>query len=131
MAGPAVRIPPLRVAGRDSAAADALDRVEIDIEERGNRVIVETDYPRHRRSFSAVAGQPAPRRRAGTIPILVGRGAPFRRTPVFEGGRRAIRGIAAAGGARLELSTVSGDMAIGVRASTLLQPAASRPAGSR
>ena len=40
-----------RVAGRGSAAADALDRVEIDIEERGNRVIVETDYPRHRRSF--------------------------------------------------------------------------------
>ena len=40
-----------RVAGRGSAAADALDRVEIDIEERGNRVVVETDYPRHRRSF--------------------------------------------------------------------------------
>ena len=35
------------------------------------------------------------------IPILVGRGDPSRRTPVFEGGRRAIRGIAAAGGARL------------------------------
>ena len=33
-----------RVAGRGSAAADALDRVEIDIEERGNRVVVETDY---------------------------------------------------------------------------------------
>ena len=40
-----------RVAGRGSAAADALDRVEIDIEERGNRVVVETDYPRRRRSF--------------------------------------------------------------------------------
>ena len=40
-----------RVAGRGSATADALDRVEIDIEERGNRVIVETDYPRRRRSF--------------------------------------------------------------------------------
>ena len=65
------------------------------------------------------------------IPILVGRGDPSRQTPVFEGGRRAIRGIAAAGGARLELSTVSGDMAIGIRASTLLQPAASRPSGSR
>ena len=64
------------------------------------------------------------------IPILVGRGDPSRRTPVFEGGRRAIRGIAAAGGARLELSTVSGDMAIGIRASTLLQPAASRPSRS-
>ena len=64
------------------------------------------------------------------IPILVGRGDPSRHTPVFEGGRRAIRGIAAAGGARLRLSTVSGDMAICIRASTLLQPAASRPAGS-
>ena len=40
-----------RVAGRGSAAADALDRVEIDIEKRGSRVIVETDYPRRRRSF--------------------------------------------------------------------------------
>ena len=40
-----------RVAGRGSAAADALDRVEIDIEERGNRVVVETDYARRRRSF--------------------------------------------------------------------------------
>ena len=40
-----------RVAGRGSGTADALDRVEIDIEERGNRVIVETDYPRRRRSF--------------------------------------------------------------------------------
>ena len=38
--------------------------------------------------------------------------------------------IAAAGGARLELYTVSGDMAIGIRSSALLQPAASRPAGS-
>ena len=40
-----------RVAGRGSATAAALDRVEIDIEERGNRVIVETDYARRRRSF--------------------------------------------------------------------------------
>ena len=63
------------------------------------------------------------------VPILVGRGDPSRQTPVFEGGIRAIRGIAAAGGARLELYTVSGDMAIGIRASTLLQPAASRPRG--
>ena len=30
---------------------DALDRVEIEIEERNNQVIVETDYPGHRRSF--------------------------------------------------------------------------------
>ena len=60
------------------------------------------------------------------VPILVGRGDPSRHTPVFEGGRRAIRGIAAAGGARLKLSTVSGDMAIAIRASTVLQPAASR-----
>ena len=63
------------------------------------------------------------------IPILVGRDDPSRHTPVFEGGRRAIRGIAAAGGARLRLSTVSGDMAIAIRASTMLQPAASRPSG--
>lgn len=55
-----------RVAGRGSAA-DALDRVEIDIEERGNRIVVEAD---------------------------------------------------------------SGEMAIGIRPSALLQPAASRPAGS-
>ena len=60
------------------------------------------------------------------VPIVVGRGDPSRHTPVFEGGRRAIRGIAAAGGARLKLSTVSGDMAIAIRASTVLQPAASR-----
>ena len=282
-----------RVAGRGSAAADALDRVEIDIEERGNRIVVETDYLRHRRSFLQslaslfsggvrepfvavdylvtvprgtrvaiesfdgnvtvegvdgethvktvsgdgrlaslarlvavetfsgnleiadvrsddvltaetvsgridIEGARAPRlevksfggavalervesRRvevetvSGTvtfdgalaadgryelrshsggifltvpggsgfeldaqsfngdlrsdIPILVGRGDASRHTPVFEGGRRAIRGIAAAGGARLELSTVSGDMAIGIRPSTRLQPAASRPAG--
>ena len=65
------------------------------------------------------------------IPILVGRGDLSRHTPVFEGGRRAIRGIAAAGGGRLKLSTVSGDMAIGIRASTVLQPAASRPFGIR
>ena len=64
------------------------------------------------------------------IPILVGRGDPSRQTPIFGGGSGAIRGVAAAGGARLELSTVSGDMAIGLRASPLLQPAASRPAGS-
>ena len=283
-----------RVAGRGTAAADALDRVEIDIEERGNRVVVETDYPRHRRSFlqslaslfsggvrepfvavdylvtvprgtavavesfdgdvtvegvdgethvktvsgdgrlaslarlvgvetfsgnleiadvrsddalraktvsghidiervrvprlevksfgGAVALQGVESRRVevetvsgsvtfdgalaaddryelrshsggifltvpdgsgfeldaqsfngdlrSDIPILVGRGDLSRHTPVFEGGRRAIRGIAAAGGARLRLSTVSGDMAIAIRASTLLQPAASRPAGS-
>ena len=52
------------------------------------------------------------------VPILVGRGDPSHQTPVFEGGIRAIRGIAAAGGARLELSTVSGDVAIGICAST-------------
>ena len=40
-----------RAAGRGTADDDALDRVEIEIEERGDRVIVETDYPRHRRSF--------------------------------------------------------------------------------
>ena len=40
-----------RVAGRGTADADALNRVEIEIEERGNRVVVETDYPRRRRSF--------------------------------------------------------------------------------
>ena len=32
-----------RVAGRGSVTTDALARVEIDIEKRGNRVIVETD----------------------------------------------------------------------------------------
>ena len=282
-----------RIAGRGSTATDALDRVEIDIKERGNRVVVETDYPRHRRSFleslaslfsggvrepfvavdylvtvprgtavavesfdgdvtvegvdgethvalvsgdgrlaslarlvevetfsgdldltdvrsdevltaETVSGQidiervRAPRLRVKSfggavalqgvesrrvevetvsgsvtfdgalaadgrygfqshsggilltvpdgsgfelyaksfngdlrsdIPILVGRGGPSRQTPVFEGGIRAIRGIAAAGGARLELYTVSGDMTIGIRPSTLLQPAASRPSG--
>ena len=40
-----------RVAGRGTADADALDRIEIEIEDRANRVIVETDYPRRRRSF--------------------------------------------------------------------------------
>ena len=40
-----------RAAGRGTADDDALDRVEIEIEERGDRVTVETDYPRHRRSF--------------------------------------------------------------------------------
>ena len=39
-----------RIAGR-GGDDDALDRVEIEIEERNNRVTVETDYPRHRRSF--------------------------------------------------------------------------------
>ena len=39
------------LASRGTADADALDRVEIEIEERGNRVVVETDYPGHRRSF--------------------------------------------------------------------------------
>ena len=38
-------------AGRRGGDNDALDRVEIEIEERGNRVIVETEYPGHRRSF--------------------------------------------------------------------------------
>ena len=40
-----------RVAGRGNADPDALDRVAIEIEERGNRVVVETDYPRCRRSL--------------------------------------------------------------------------------
>ena len=38
-------------ASRRGGDDDALDRVEIEIEERGNRVTVETDYPGHRRSF--------------------------------------------------------------------------------
>ena len=38
-------------AGRRGGDDDALDRVEIEIEERGNRVVVETEYPGHRRSF--------------------------------------------------------------------------------
>ena len=38
-------------ASRRGGDDDALARVEIEIEERGNRVIVETDYPGHRRSF--------------------------------------------------------------------------------
>ena len=46
------------------------------------------------------------------IPILVGRGYPTGQTTVFERGNSAIRGVAAAGGARLTQSTVSGDMAI-------------------
>ena len=49
-----------RVAGRGSATADALDRVEIDIEERGNRVIVETCVPTFP-SSSAGATCPATR----------------------------------------------------------------------
>ena len=40
-----------RAAGRGTADDDALDRVRIEIEERGDRVIVEADYPRYRRSF--------------------------------------------------------------------------------
>ena len=38
-------------ASRRGGDDDALDRVEIEIEERNNQVIVETDYPGHRRSF--------------------------------------------------------------------------------
>ena len=38
-------------ASRSGADDDTLDRVEIEIEERGNRVTVETEYPEHRRSF--------------------------------------------------------------------------------
>ena len=37
-----------RVTGRGDADPDALDGVAIEIEERGNRVVVETDYPRFR-----------------------------------------------------------------------------------
>ena len=40
-----------RVAGRGAAAEDALSRVEIEIEERGGRVAVDTHYLRHRRSI--------------------------------------------------------------------------------
>ena len=40
-----------RAGRRGGVDDDALDRVEIEIEERGNRVIVETEYPGHRRSF--------------------------------------------------------------------------------
>ena len=58
-----------RVAGRGSAAADALDRVEIDIEERGNRVIVETDYPRHRRSFLRSLGNLRESEGRGAYPL--------------------------------------------------------------
>ena len=46
------------------------------------------------------------------VPILVGRGDPSRRATVIQRGNRAIRGTAAAGGARLTLATVSGDMVI-------------------
>ena len=42
-----------RAAGRGTADDGALDRVGIEIAERGDRVVVETDYPRHRRSFLA------------------------------------------------------------------------------
>ena len=40
-----------RGGGGGTADDGGLDRVEIEIEERGGRVVVETDYPRHRRSF--------------------------------------------------------------------------------
>ncbi len=42
-----------RAAGGGTADDGALDRVGIEIEERGGRVVVETDYPRHRRSLLA------------------------------------------------------------------------------
>ena len=151
-----------RVDGRGSAAADGLDRVEIDIEAvarqgvESPRVEVETvsgsvtfdgalaadgryGFQSHSGSIFLTVpdgsgfeldAQSFNGDLRSDIPILVGRGDPSRQTPIFGGGSRAIRGIAAAGGARFELSTVSGDMAIGLRASPLLQPAASRPAGS-
>ena len=58
-------------AGRLGGDDDALDRVEIAIEERGNRVTVETDYPGHRRSFLESLGDLlGSGRRAGGNPLV-------------------------------------------------------------
>ena len=46
------------------------------------------------------------------IPVLAGAADPTRRTTVLGAGSRAIRGTAGAGGADLELFTVSGDITI-------------------
>ena len=51
VAGDDLTIRATKRAGRRGGDNDALDRVEIEIEERGNRVIVETEYPGHRRSL--------------------------------------------------------------------------------
>ena len=63
-------------ASRRGGDDDGLDRVEIEIEERGNRVTVETDYPKAPTFLSRVAGRPARWRSAGRREPFVAGGIP-------------------------------------------------------
>ena len=81
---------------RRGGVDDALDRVEIEIEERGNQVIVETDYPRHRRSFPESLGD------------LLGGGRRDRREPFVAVDYR----VAMPRGASVTIESVAGDVTV-------------------
>ena len=75
---------------------DALTRVEIEIEERGNRVIVETDYPGHRRSLLESLGD------------LLGGGRRERREPFVAVDYR----VAMPRGAGVTIESFAGDVTV-------------------
>ena len=83
-------------AGRRGGDDDALDRVEIEIEERGNRVIVETEYPGHRRSFLESLGD------------LLGGGRRDRREPFVAVDYR----VAIPRGAGVAIESFAGDVTV-------------------
>ena len=83
-------------ASRRGSDDDALDRVEIEIEERGNRVTVETDYPGHRRSFLESLGD------------LLGGGRQNRRKPFVAVDYR----VAIPRGAGVTIESFAGDVTV-------------------
>ena len=83
-------------ASRRGGDDDALDRVEIEIEERGNRVIVETNYPGHRRSFLESLGD------------LLGGGRRERREPFVAVDYR----VAMPRGAGVTIESFAGDVTV-------------------
>lgn len=83
-------------ASRRAGDDDALDRVEIEIEERGNRVIVETEYPGLRRSFLESLGD------------LLGGGRRDRRGPFVAVDYR----VAIPRGAGVTIESFAGDVTV-------------------
>ena len=83
-------------ASRRGGDDDALARVEIEIEERGNRVIVETDYPGHRRSLLESLGD------------LLGGGRRERREPFVAVDYR----VAMPRGAGVTIESFAGDVTV-------------------
>ena len=78
-------------ASRRGGDDDALDRVEVEIEERGNRVTVETDNPRAPAFLPGVAAESARRRPAGQAETVRGGGLPGGNTSGCRRDHRVVR----------------------------------------